>query len=728
MTAAQAFWIVLLSILPIVAVMVLPLRFSGNVLGTGLTSDSLKVKELAPRDVYVRNGFRYIDEKATQQAREAAAAAVLPPFYLDIAATTENVGNLEELVSVLKQSPVDEKKLARLFDEGSAQQAVAVVSALVEMTPEARTKLSVSLQSCGTEILNSGYYDSKELSKVSEEGYKKIAVRGNLSGLSYKQMVSQEQEYEVSQLTDAANLAAFLTAEGVENPQLLSQILALSMRPNVLYDGSRAIIARQQAYDAVKPVEKVISSGQQILVKDSLVTQEDIDLLAEVELHSAPFDRYEIGGRLFFLILAALVSYAFYWLMDGTNRRRSIIWILYLILMDMAVLTTLLAMYLCGRFGVAHWEAFVPVVFGTLFISETMNMKRYGVLFTIQLAFYCFFLPSSTWFTFFYLCIASLGVLFLANLFNTRRGKMASVFLSVLWYLLMTVLFYFVQDIALQELSISLLGSLVNFTFCFSLVLLTMPFVDSALNLPTVFRLKELESLDTPLLERLKATAQGTYNHSLAVSELAYNAALAIGANAELCKVAALYHDVGKLDHPDYFTENQEGEISKHTNLKPQMSAAIIRSHVKLGVEKCRDAGLPAEVIQVIGEHHGNDLIKYFYEEAMNSNNENGEEVAAADYHYTAQPPSSKESAILMLADSVEAATKSLKNTTPTKLHRKIHAIFMGKLSNNQLNDSHLDLTELDEIEKSLENSLVGKYHTRISYPGDEQYEADHRR
>ena len=158
-----------------------------------------------------------------------------------------------------------------------------------------------------------------------------------------------------------------------------------------------------------------------------------------------------------------------------------------------------------------------------------------------------------------------------------------------------------------------------------------------------------------------------------------------------------MYHDIGKADHPDYFVENQANE-NKHDELKPSLSVAIIKSHVKLGLEKGREAGLPQEVLDIISQHHGNDVIQFFYAAAKDEAQKAGMEVKIDDFMYNGMPPTFPESAIVMLADCVEAASRTLKKPTPSKYQKLIKSIIMGKIEREQLGDSQLSLTDLDFI------------------------------
>ena len=204
-------------------------------------------------------------------------------------------------------------------------------------------------------------------------------------------------------------------------------------------------------------------------------------------------------------------------------------------------------------------------------------------------------------------------------------------------------------------------------------------------------------------------------NHAKNVSEMAYSACKAINANADLALVGGLYHDIGKAEHPEYFIENQSGK-NAHDEINNTLSAAIIKSHVKLGVEKAKEAGLPQEVIDIISEHHGNDLIKYFYNEAVREAKERSLVVSEEDFRYNGRIPSTPESAVVMLADCSEAATRTLKNPNHQKYEKLISSIIMDKMNYKQLNNSRLTLNDLDKIKESFIHYLMGRDHQRIEY------------
>ena len=200
---------------------------------------------------------------------------------------------------------------------------------------------------------------------------------------------------------------------------------------------------------------------------------------------------------------------------------------------------------------------------------------------------------------------------------------------------------------------------------------------------------------------------------------MAYDACKAINANADLARVGGLYHDIGKAEHPEYFIENQNGK-NAHDEINKTLSAAIIKSHVKLGVEKAKEIGLPQEVVDIIAEHHGNDLIKYFYNEAVReAKDSRSSMVSEEDFRYNGHIPSTVESAVVMLADCTEAATRTMKNPNHQKYDKFITNIFIDKMNYRQLNNSQLTINDLDKIRESFILYLLGRDHQRIEYEKD---------
>jgi putative nucleotidyltransferase with HDIG domain len=260
-----------------------------------------------------------------------------------------------------------------------------------------------------------------------------------------------------------------------------------------------------------------------------------------------------------------------------------------------------------------------------------------------------------------------------------------------------------------------------------------LPMLEQLFQITTDVSWLELSDLNHPLLRRMTIEAPGTYHHSLVVANLAEGAAEKIGANATLCRVCAYFHDVGKLVKPEYFTENMNFERNPHDDLAPTMSALIIIAHVKEGVDLALTHGLNKQIIDVIQQHHGTSLVYYFYQRAiqqqedaraggkiMNIREEDIPEVQEESFRYTGPKPQTKESAIVSLADIVESASRSLEKPTPQKVEQLVDELIEERIADGQLDECDLTLGELRVIAKRFRFTLMTMLHTRIAYPKHE--------
>jgi putative nucleotidyltransferase with HDIG domain len=243
----------------------------------------------------------------------------------------------------------------------------------------------------------------------------------------------------------------------------------------------------------------------------------------------------------------------------------------------------------------------------------------------------------------------------------------------------------------------------------------TLPFLEATFDIITPIKLLEMSNPNQPLLRRLLIEAPGTYYHSILVGNLAEAAADEIGANALLCRIGAYYHDIGKLKRPYFFKENQITKDNPHDKITPNLSTLIITSHIKDGIDLATKNKLPSSVINIIREHHGNTLVAYFYHKALNS--EVAEAVTEEKFRYNYPRPQSKEAAIVMLADSVEAYIRSLSEPTKHQVEQGVKKIIKDKLQDDQLDESDITLKDLDTVAKAFVKVLAGIFHDRIEYP-----------
>ncbi len=268
-----------------------------------------------------------------------------------------------------------------------------------------------------------------------------------------------------------------------------------------------------------------------------------------------------------------------------------------------------------------------------------------------------------------------------------------------------------------SEMSVAVSTSLWTAAGCFLsgvLAVALQPAFEAVFHLATPSRLLELTNPNQPLMRRLMIEAPGTYHHAVIVGNLSEAAAASIGANPYLARAGAYYHDIGKLKRPQYFKENQTGE-NPHEHTDPFISAAILTSHTKDGVLLAQKEHLPPEIQQIILQHHGVTPVMFFYHKALQLSD--GQQVDINDFRYAGPKPKTKEAAIVMLADTIEAAVRSMKDPTPKSIDQFIERLIRGKLEDGQLSDSPLSLQDIDHICEAFSGILRGVYHERIEYP-----------
>ncbi|RKX17183.1 MAG: hypothetical protein DRP26_07400 [Candidatus Zixiibacteriota bacterium] len=309
--------------------------------------------------------------------------------------------------------------------------------------------------------------------------------------------------------------------------------------------------------------------------------------------------------------------------------------------------------------------------------------------------------------------------------FSVRKVRHRHEFYRPIIYLCLTYAgsVYIIESLKLtpvpelwQHVSLSVINGFLSPILTIGLLSL----FETGFGLTTDVTLLELSDLNLPLLKRLALEAPGTYQHSIMIGTLAEDAAEAIGANSLLARVGSYYHDIGKMLKPEYFVENQIGAENKHEKLAPTMSALILESHIKEGVDLALKHNLPKSIIDFITGHHGTGVMTYFYEKAKE---EMGDDVDVKDFQYPGPNPRSKEVAIVMLADSVEAASRTLDDPKPSRIRSLTHTIFMNKLDSGLLENSDLTLRDIKKIEDSFVRVLTAFFHRRIRYPEQKEIE-----
>lgn len=674
------------------------------------------VGEISEKNVYAKQSIDLINQEATQEAREAARKAVLPVFSFSALDTSAIIARIDNVRTAFAESDYD--KLCSLIGESLA----------IRMMSLDNTELLGIAYDVIKDVVQLGYFDSSELVDVRLDGYNEITVSNMYyNSRTFETTVSLDSYTIVSQdsIRDylSVKLADIIDTMSATEAILLEDILVEITDQNILYDKELTQQRRDAAAESVDTVVISLEKGDVIIAADHVVTHEQMELLKLLSTQSNTLSVLETMGHILFdFIMIGVGLYVF----EMFLGRKNLHFKEFNILLTAAFIITLIATYflslLSSRLNLEFSDSFLPVFFLPLFMTEVTGYKRIGFVSVAMIAAIMTTLPSSSSMTFFYCIICGAASVFLIRFYNKRIDIVYQWFFSSITCAGVTIVFMIINEASFTMIFTVLLGTLINVSIAYILLSALLPLAEKIFNLPTIFRLNELAYGESPILTRLSQAAPGTYSHSMAVADLAEVGAKAIGANPLLARVGGMYHDIGKIEHPEYFIENQNG-VNKHDDISPSLSVAIIKSHVKVGSDKGREIGLPIEIVKIIGSHHGNDVIAYFYNEALKtqaaSNDDKGETVKASDYSYNAEIPDFRECGIVMLADSIEAASRTV-TPNASKYAKLIDSIFMGKIERGQLDNSGLTLNDIKTLSDSFVKALVARNHSRIEYPDED--------
>ena len=486
--------------------------------------------------------------------------------------------------------------------------------------------------------------------------------------------------------------------------------------PNSFYNAEQTQANRQAAADAVSPVMQQVRQGEMIVRTGELVTQEHLEILAELGLLQ-PQRHGQDYMSTFTASLIAVMLITLYW-QEFHPRLREIIryWFLFGLVI---LLYVLLARFMIpGRTTLAYIfpAAALSLLFAVIFD------KRLALIVTIILALIVGLVANNSLEMTAYTTLGGfLAVLTLKDTLRInaifRAGLMAG-----LGNMATILVFRLPQpNIESLELVELLVLGLLNGVIASSLTLGGFYLAGSLFGVLTTIQLQDLSRLDHPLLQELLRRAPGTYHHSIMVANLAEQAAERIKANSSLVRVGAFYHDVGKMNRPPFFSENQNG-ANPHDSLDPYSSARIIISHVTDGVTLGKQNRLPDRIRDFIAEHHGTRIISVFHKKAISLAGEGkGDTVDKKRFQYPGPRPRSRETGLVALADAVEAASSALRPDTEAAIEKLIFSIIEDHLKENQLDNSNLTFGDLKQIRESFAETLKGRFHVRVKYPGNEE-------
>ena len=494
---------------------------------------------------------------------------------------------------------------------------------------------------------------------------------------------------------------------------ILPAVLRSCIRPNMIIDLEATEEARQKAMDAVDPV--VYVQGQNIIREGDRITRNQLEMMRSLGMLKEVTYNYSVYGGSILIVLLSLVSLALTLrltiktILDDPRK------------MFVILLIVVLCVAVAAIAHLAPSAYIIPVTLGPALVSVLLgHLAGTAVILPTGLLFVGLISGNSS--SSFYDAVVIFTYTVTAGIFVVRfihgHPQRTRVLLSGLLSALTGILVFLTYRLLTSDETRELIP---NFIWLGSsgilsgvLAVALQPAFEAVFQLATPSKLLELTNPNQPLMRRLMIEAPGTYHHSIIVANLAEAAAQRINANSYLARAGAYYHDIGKLKRPGYFKENQMGE-NPHEKTDPYISAAILTSHPKDGVLLAQKERIPPEVQDIIRQHHGVTPVMFFYHKALQLSN--GNPVDINDFRYTGPKPQTKEAAIVMLADTIEAAVRSMKDPTPKAIDQFIERLVRGKLEDGQLSDCPLSLHDIDQICEAFSSILKGVYHERIEYP-----------
>jgi cyclic-di-AMP phosphodiesterase PgpH len=633
----------------------------------------------------IQSPITTVDTAATQAARQAAMSKVPAQYDQSTEVETEALNQIDTLFTTANQAVTNQKltsaerleMIASIAPKGVSQHALQL---LLSMNPR---QISI-LQNDADRI-------AKDLLSVP---FNSVSLQ-QANNLVDKQMWS----YDLDQ-----------------NSRFVVQNTVVSvLKPNMIYKKDLTEQAKQEAARAVPDV--MIHQGEIIVPKYGVITKGVISKLKDVGLYSM---RPNYGIVLGFAVFIAISIGMLGAYIERRPQRRKLDNVMLLILGLIFVLMAFLISLTKGVMNtgeLASMPYVVPIALGAILITVLMDSS----VAVVASFYFSFLFGAALGYNFSFAFIGFVGSLVgsysVAKVTHRGTFMRAGFFVAGINVLAVIALHLLQTDSGASFPSFVLHMGLaaLNGIIAAILAMGILPFFESAFGLLTAIRLLELSNPNNPLLRKVLLEAPGTYHHSLIVGNLAEAAAELVGADPLLCRVGAYYHDVGKTRRPLFFVENQMTKDNPHEKLSPSLSHLIITSHVTDGLEMLRQAGLPKPIQDICATHHGTTILWYFFNKAKEQD-KNGT-VKVDDFRYPGPKPKTRECAIVMICDAVEAAVRSMARPTPNRVEGVIRKIIRDRLQDGQLDECDLTLQDLDAMVSAFMKTLKGIYHSRIEYP-----------
>lgn len=678
-------------------------------LPTGMEGPGALIGEPSPRTFFSPFEVKYVNEKMTESLRDQKSSEVLRVFEIDPLPQKEAQRKLEQLSKFFEKFRAETPE-EKSQDLGKAPLKISDATAKYLAQTVSMDDFQKNLQIFFDRVFSAGILDAAKKQELLQTGIREVTQADSL--------IKEEKKVAVPVYLTVENLkndgAGDVFKKDHESRAAAQEIIAILIQPNLKFNEAETQFRKIKAAASIPAVEELIKKDELVVQRGMLVTPEVKERLVQIQKKLAA---HKVLNQLFVLAYLIILIYVLGFSYLLFFERRFLGSIRQIIFLHTCLLLNVL---LCkAALLVPNSSAyFMPGALAALLVSILAN-PRIGFLCALMSA-----VLTAPLVDFAPEIILSILLSSIAGIFGTVRLRKRAEFLKVGLFMGITsfvlILIYRIYheypiDESVQVAMLGLTnGLLITTPLCFLLV----PFFEYFFNLTSEISLLELSDLNHPLLKRMIVEAPGTYHHSLVVSTLAESACEAIGANALLARVGCYFHDIGKIPRAEFFTENQSGKgiSNKHEKLTPSMSSLVILNHVKDGIELGRQYKLKDPILRFIPEHQGTGVIYYFYRKALDRAKP-GEKINPDDFRYPGPKPQSKETAVALLSDSTEAASRSLKEPSPESIRNLVRKVINDKFIDGQLDECDLTLKDLHKIQESFVHNLMAIFHTRVTYP-----------
>ena len=668
--------------------------------GRMLQPQTLTLGQKAPETIIASVDFRAENLATTQSRQRTIAETILPVFSIDIS-VIEHARQVLTTTQLMNILPANEKVdvQAIIFNALSNIVSRGIISA-----GDAQTKFNGAAPS----------------GKITLRGGKTDTIR------TIDSFVQQPEALKIA----TADILHELPRE-TRNEETIRALIATWLWPNLMYDAAETAARRAQAVELADPAIETVTAGTILIRSGNPVSEQTLvwlnaheKQLSELEPPAERIQRLTGSGLLLLIGLALTAAIAGLVQPALLHSRRQLLLLITLSAIPLVVGKGLLyATVNLHLLPISILNFALPLSIAPLLASILLGSTA-GLVAGLWVSFALATLLGGSFDVFILGLLTSVATIYTTQDVKRRTALFRAGFwigaIKILFALVMAILNQLSWQVLAPQLGVAMLCGLISAL----LAMLLIPVFEHLFKITTDISLLELSDLSHPLLQSLAINAPGTYHHSLMMASLAQNAAEAIGANGLMLRVCAYFHDIGKLVKPGFFSENIQFSENPHDELTPSMSTLVIVSHTKEGITLAKKYKLPQVIIDGIEQHHGTSLVSVFYHRAktrQQKENSAGQlAINDEDFRYEGPRPQSREMAILMLADSSEAASRSLEKPTPVRITNLINDIFDTRLRDGQLDECNLTLAELNQIKQSFVFSLTNMHHGRVAYPKDE--------